>query len=169
MLRCPRTYSGRCSCLSRGRGNRRLSTDGHGRAALAACPGLTAAAEQGVHPVCAPGGPRDSWDDGGEQLAESSLERRTATVTVAAKGFDSTGSKLTDAVREIEEMAEVRLSRQYVMAVIDGIGWKSRISDLRRTYDLWQSQQIDGMYSLANMHQFREDLYEAARIRRLTQ
>ena len=47
--RCPRTHSGRRPCLSRGRGNRRLSTDGHGRAALAACPGLTCAAESGVY------------------------------------------------------------------------------------------------------------------------
>ena len=31
------------------------------------------------------------------------------------------GLKLTDAVREIEEMADVRLARQHVMAVIDGI------------------------------------------------
>jgi hypothetical protein len=49
------------------------------------------------------------------------------------------------------------------MAVIDGIGWKSRISDLRRIYESWQSQQIDGMYSLATLDQFREDLHEAAR------
>ncbi len=61
--------------------------------------------------------------------------RDDALIVVAAKGFDSTGSKLTDAVREIEEMADVRLARQYVMAVIDGIGWKSRASDLRRIYN----------------------------------
>ena len=30
--RCPRTHSGRRPCRSRGRGHRRLSTDGHGRA-----------------------------------------------------------------------------------------------------------------------------------------
>src|ERR1035438_284540 len=37
-----------------GRCNRRFSTDGHGRAALAACPGLTCAAESGVHPCVRP-------------------------------------------------------------------------------------------------------------------
>ena len=91
-----------------------------------------------------------------------------AAIAVAAKGFDSTGSKLTDAVREIEEMADVRLPRQYVMAVIDGIGWKSRIADLRRIHALWQSQQIDGMYTLASLDRFRADLIEAARLRGLT-
>jgi hypothetical protein len=93
--------------------------------------------------------------------------RSDAAIVVAAKAFDSTGSKLTDAVREIEEMAEVRLPRQYVIAVIDGIGWKSRRSDLRRIYDLWSSNQIDGMYTLASLGQFRDDLREAARLRGL--
>jgi len=86
-----------------------------------------------------------------------------AMIAVAAKGFDSTGSKLTDAVREIEDMADVRLPRQFIMALIDGIGWKSRIADLRRIYALWENHQIDGMYSLANIDLFRDDLGLAAR------
>jgi hypothetical protein len=90
-----------------------------------------------------------------------------AEIVVAAKGFDSTGSKLTDAVREIEEMADVRLPRQYVMAVIDGIGWKSRRADLKRIYALWARDQINGMYTLANIDQFRDDLEDAARRLRL--
>jgi len=87
-----------------------------------------------------------------------------AAIVVAAKVFDSTGSKLTDAVREIEEMADVRLPRQYIIAVIDGIGWKSRKADLRRIYDLWATEQIDGTYSLASLGRFREDLERAARL-----
>jgi len=93
--------------------------------------------------------------------------RENALIAVAAKGFDSTGSKLTDSVREIEEMAAIRLPRQYIMAVIDGIGWKSRVADLRRIYSLWERQEIDGMYSLASMDRFRADLAEAARLRGL--
>ena len=90
-----------------------------------------------------------------------------ADIVVAAKGFDSTGSKLTDAVREIEEMAEVRLPRQVVLAVIDGIGWKSRQSDLRRIHQLSADRQIDGMYTLATLDTFRDDLAEFARLHRL--
>ena len=91
----------------------------------------------------------------------------SAAIAVAAKGFDSTGSKLTDAVREIEEMADVRLPQQYIMAVIDGIGWKSRQADLRKIYRLWESGAINGMYSLATLDQFRQDLEQAAVIRHL--
>jgi hypothetical protein len=56
MLRCSRTHSGRASG-SLGRSvrtvrtvgaHRRLSTDGHGRAASAVCPALTYAVESGV-------------------------------------------------------------------------------------------------------------------------
>lgn len=88
-----------------------------------------------------------------------------AAIAVAAKGFDSTGSKLTDAVREIQEMAEIRKPRQFIYAVIDGIGWKSRAADLRRIYDLWKAEEIDGMYTLASMDRFREELSRAARLR----
>jgi hypothetical protein len=90
-----------------------------------------------------------------------------AEIAVAAKGFDSTGSKLTDAVREIKEMAEVRQPRQFIMAVIDGIGWKNRVSDLRQIYSLWERQQIDGMYTLATLERFHDDLLQAARLRDL--
>ena len=86
-----------------------------------------------------------------------------ALIVVAAKGFDSTGSKLTDAVREVEEMAEKRLPTQFVMAAIDGIGWKSRLNDLRRIHELRASHQIDGMYTLERLGEFRHDLEAAAR------
>ncbi len=88
-----------------------------------------------------------------------------AQIVVAAKGFDSTGSKLTDAVREIQEMAAVRRPTQFVMAVIDGIGWKSRLADLRRIHQLWVDGDIDGMYTLSTLDAFRSDLEQAARLR----
>ena len=86
-----------------------------------------------------------------------------AKIVVAAKGFDSTGSKLTDAVREVEEMAEVRLPTQLVMAAVDGIGWKSRAADLRRIYELRDGDRIDGLYTLNTLGDLRTDLEDAAR------
>jgi hypothetical protein len=86
-----------------------------------------------------------------------------AKIVVAAKGFDSTGSKLTDAVREIEEMANVRLPTQFTMAAVDGIGWKNRIADLRRIYDLCADGHIDGLYTLSSLDRFESDLSAAAR------
>ncbi len=86
-----------------------------------------------------------------------------ARIVVAMKGFNSTGSKLSDAVKEIQDMARVRLPRQFVFAVIDGIGWLSRKADLKRIYDSWVNQSIDGLYSLNHLDKFRCDLEEAAK------
>jgi len=85
-----------------------------------------------------------------------------AQIVVAMKGFNSTGSKLTDTVREIESMADVRLPSQYVFAVVDGIGWKNRQADLRRIHELWEKRSIDGLYSLAHLARFETDLRDAA-------
>jgi hypothetical protein len=90
-----------------------------------------------------------------------------AQIVVAAKAFDSTGSKLTDAVREVEEMAEVRKGNQAVMAVIDGVGWLSRANDLRKLHTLWTNGEIDGMYTVSTLDKFKVDLENAARFKML--
>ncbi len=86
-----------------------------------------------------------------------------ALIVIAIKGFDSTGSKLSDAVREVAAMADVAQPRQFVFAVIDGMGWKGRRADLRRIYDLWRNHSIEGAYSLARFTEFRADLESAAK------
>jgi hypothetical protein len=90
-----------------------------------------------------------------------------ARIVCAVKGFNSTGSKLTDAVREVESMASVREPRQFVYAVVDGIGWLSRQADLKRIHTLWTRRSIDGMFSLAQLPDFRSALHQAATIHQL--
>lgn len=92
-----------------------------------------------------------------------------AVIAVAAKVFGSTGSKLTAAFKEIEDMANVRKPTQFVMAVIDGVGWLSRRADLTRLYRLWANGDIDGMYTVATLDRFQSDLEDFARLRRLLQ
>lgn len=90
-----------------------------------------------------------------------------AVITVACKGFDSTGSKLTAAVTEVQEMAQVRFAHQYVFAVVDGIGWRSRQGDFRRMYALLEAGRIDGLYALADLARFAGDLQDAGIRRKL--
>lgn len=85
-----------------------------------------------------------------------------AQIVVAMKGYNSTGSKLSDAVREVESMASARAPAQYVFAVVDGIGWRSRKADLRRLHELWDRREIDGLYTLAHLERFETDLRDAA-------
>ncbi|SNS95211.1 DpnII family type II restriction endonuclease [Rhodococcoides kyotonense] len=104
----------------------------------------------------------------GQKTAPADLvipTRNDAVIAVAAKGFDSTGSKLRDAVREIQEMAEVRLPKQFICAVVDGIGWHSRQADLKRLYTLWDNDEIDGLYTLSSLSRFRDDVAEQSRLR----
>lgn len=92
---------------------------------------------------------------------------RDARIVVGIKGFNSTGSKMTDARREIEEMANVRLPTQVVYAVVDGLAWHSRQSDLRAIHQLWERREIDGLYAQATFDQFKDELADAARVLRL--
>lgn len=91
-----------------------------------------------------------------------------ARIVVAIKGFDSTGSKLSDAVREIEQMAEIRRPDQYVYAVVDGIGWLRRRRDLERAHQLWVDRKIDGMYRQDTLGELAASLGDAAARLRLT-
>lgn len=89
-------------------------------------------------------------------------EHDRPVIVVAAKGFDSTGSKLGDAVREVEDMAQTRLPTQYVYAAVDGIGWKLRQSSLREIHALWVDQKINGVYFGSTLDSFREELVKAS-------
>jgi hypothetical protein len=86
-----------------------------------------------------------------------------ALVTVAVKGFDSTGSKLSDATREIEQMVKVKTARQFVFAVVDGEGWLRRKSDLERIHALWVQSLIDGVYTQSTLDDFEIALRAAAK------
>lgn len=90
-----------------------------------------------------------------------------AEIVVGIKGFDSSGSKLTDATREIQSMATVRRPTQYVFVVVDGIGWRSRQADLHRIHSLWADGSIDGVYTTLGLADFRTALRDAARRRGL--
>jgi hypothetical protein len=87
---------------------------------------------------------------------------KAASIVCAVKGFDSTGSKLTAAVTEIQQMADVRRPSQYVFAVVDGIGWLGRQADLRRIHALWHEGAIDGVFTLSMLAELKTELQSAA-------
>lgn len=88
-------------------------------------------------------------------------------IAIGCKGFDSTGSKLTAAVSEITEMVDVHRPHQYIMAVVDGIGWLGRMGDFRRMYQHYEERRIEGLYTLSDLDQLTIDLEDAARRARL--
>jgi hypothetical protein len=86
-----------------------------------------------------------------------------ALIAIGVKGYDSTGSKLTDAATEIQTMAEVRKPTQFIFAVVDGLGWLRRKNDLRTIHKLWANNRIDGVYNLSTLQEFRGALLNARR------
>jgi hypothetical protein len=64
-------------------------------------------------------------------------------------------------------MAHVREPRQFVYTIVDGTGWLRRRADLRRIHTLWARRSIDGMFSLAQLGDFRTELIQAAAIHHL--
>lgn len=86
-----------------------------------------------------------------------------ALIAVAVKAFDSTGSKLSDATREIVQMVEAKTPRQYIFAIVDGQGWLRRQNDLRRIHRLWEQKQIDGVFARGELDRFAAALRSAAR------
>jgi hypothetical protein len=86
-----------------------------------------------------------------------------ALIAVAVKGFDSTGSKLTDAAREIEQMVEAKTPRQYIFAVVDGQGWVRRKEDLRRIHARWENQLVEGVFPRGQLDAFGAALHDAAK------
>lgn len=109
---------------------------------------------------------RTFFEGSGRETAPADFVVRNADgdvqIAIAVKGMDSTGSKLTDAAREIESMATVRTPGQYVFAVVDGLGWKRRVSDLRRILKLADSRRIEGVYSRATFDELTLKLRDAA-------
>lgn len=129
---------------------------------------LEDAVERSVSHAGLPHQMRTSFVGQGGRIAPCDLAIPTggpdAMIVIGIKGFNSTGSKLTDARREIEEMALVRRARQVVYAVVDGRGWPNRRSDLRAIHALWEHGEIDGLYTQRMLDVFREDVAESAAI-----
>jgi DpnII restriction endonuclease. len=87
-----------------------------------------------------------------------------AEIVIAIKEFHSTGSKLSDAAREIEEMAKVRRPTQFVYAIVDGQGWHRRRGDLEKILKLWEVGRIDGVYTRNSLREFKDAVVHAWRI-----
>lgn len=68
-------------------------------------------------------------------------------VVIEAKGFEATGSKLTDFLGDILKIAQAKDYHMYFFLVTDGRGWHNRVSDLRKIVEYQQEGLIDMMYT----------------------
>ncbi|MDW7759838.1 MAG: DpnII family type II restriction endonuclease [Acidobacteriota bacterium] len=68
-------------------------------------------------------------------------------VVIEAKGFEATGSKLTDFIGDILKIAQAKDFHMYFFLVTDGRGWHNRVSDLRKIVEFHDENLIDMIYT----------------------
>jgi hypothetical protein len=72
-------------------------------------------------------------------------------VVIEAKGFEATGSKLTDFLGDILKIAQAKDFHMYFFLVTDGRGWHNRVGDLRKIVEYHHENLIDMVYTRARL------------------
>lgn len=86
--------------------------------------------------------------------------RHRPFVVIEAKGFEATGSKLTDLLGDVLKIKDAKDYHTFFFVVTDGRGWFNRQSDLRALVDLHQKGIIDMIYTAARLPQLGEHINE---------
>lgn len=84
--------------------------------------------------------------------------RNHPKIVIEAKGFEATGSKLTDFLGDIRKIIDAKESRTYFFVVTDGCGWLHRSSDLQHVVDHQHTKDIDMIYTSARLTQLAHDV-----------
>lgn len=84
--------------------------------------------------------------------------REHPKIVVEVKGYEATGSKLTDFLGDVLKIKQAKSYHTYVLVVTDGRGWHNRKSDLKRLVELHHDGTIDMIYTRARLPQLTDDV-----------
>jgi hypothetical protein len=84
--------------------------------------------------------------------------RKNPKIIIEAKGFEATGSKLTDFLGDIGKIIDAKESRMYFFVVTDGRGWSNRKSDLQHVVEKQHQKYIDMIYTTSRLDQLAKDV-----------
>lgn len=79
-------------------------------------------------------------------------------IVMEAKGFEATGSKLTDFLGDILKIGQAKEYHTYFFLITDGRGWHNRQSDLKKIIQYHHDGLIDMVYTRARLKQLAEDV-----------
>ena len=79
-------------------------------------------------------------------------------IVIEAKGFEATGSKLTDFLGDVLKIAQAKAYHMYVFILTDGRGWHNRQSDLEKLVQYQNDGLIDMIYTRADLPQLARDV-----------
>ncbi|HYC93691.1 MAG TPA: DpnII family type II restriction endonuclease [Thermoanaerobaculia bacterium] len=84
--------------------------------------------------------------------------RERPRIVVEVKGYEATGSKLTDFLGDVLKIKQAKAYHTYVLVVTDGRGWHNRKSDLKHLVDLHHDGTIEMIYTRKRLVQLAEDV-----------
>ncbi|OGR28902.1 MAG: hypothetical protein A2X83_08375 [Desulfuromonadales bacterium GWD2_54_10] len=73
-------------------------------------------------------------------------------IVLEAKGFEATGSKLTDFLGDVLKIGRAKEFQMYFFVVTDGRGWHNRQSDLKKLVEFHEEGLLDMIYTRARLH-----------------
>ena len=85
-------------------------------------------------------------------------DRNHPKIVIEAKGFEATGSKLTDLLRDVLEIGEAKEYHMYFFLVTDGRGWHNRRSDLQKLVDYQNEGLIDMIHTRSTLSGLAADV-----------
>jgi len=84
--------------------------------------------------------------------------REEPLIVIEAKGYEATGSKLTDFLGDVLKIKQAKGYHTYLFIVTDGRGWFNRQSDLKRLVELHLNGTVEMIYTRARLSQLAEDV-----------
>ena len=82
--------------------------------------------------------------------------REKPKIIIEAKGYEATGSKLTDVLGDILKVLEAKDDDAHYFFVTDGIGWYRRLSDLKKIVEHHHRGDIEMIYTTATLKEMKE-------------
>lgn len=77
--------------------------------------------------------------------------RESPRIIIEAKGYEATGSKLTDVLGDILKVLRVKDKSTHYFFVTDGIGWHRRLSDLKKIVEHHRRGDIEMIYTMSTL------------------
>lgn len=86
--------------------------------------------------------------------------RNVPRIIIEAKGYEATGSKLTDVLGDILKVLEIKDTETHYFFVTDGIGWYRRKGDLKKIVEHHQRGEIEMIYTVRTLPELKKAIRE---------
>lgn len=83
---------------------------------------------------------------------------REPVIIIEAKVYEVTGSKLTDVLGDVLKILQAKDRETHFFFVTDGIGWRRRLSDLKKLVEHHQRGEIEMIYTRRTLPQLQEEI-----------